>query len=266
MNIYKAEMFRYRKSFYSKIAFAGTILLAVLTAGFLYYTSHGVSKEFLQAMGLAEEAVQAMKENLYGIRYIATALSSAELLMILAGFPVVIHVCNDYHQGTLRYEQQNSKSRTGCYLARSLAAGSFGILLLWEYSVASGLIALFFFGGQITVQDIGKVLFILLLESVIVMAFVVVLYLLCELIRHQILAMAVLILLVLLFTPGIEMLFELFDCRYICKSIWIGSMTTALSDFVLDVPSALQLLAVSLLYMVLASLIGILVYKNRRIL
>lgn len=265
MNVYRAELFRYGKSFYSKIIFISVAMFAILAALFLNYVSHGVSSEFLQVMGLPENAVSLIKENLYGFRYMAIALSAAGVLMILAGFPVVIHVSSDYQQGTLRYEQMHSKTRQGCYMARSLAAGSFGILLLWEYGIVSLLMSVFFFKGAFTMKDAGHVVLIMMLQSVLVFAFMCFLYLICDLIRNQILSMAVLFLMILLFTPGLELLLDLLELNPISGSVWIVSMLTVLSDYHLDVSDAILLLFVSACYIFFSILFGSAKYKKRRI-
>lgn len=265
MNVYRAELFRYRKSFFSKIIFACVAVFAVLVALFLNYVSHGVSSEFLQIMGLPDNAVSLIKENLYGIRYVAISLSAADILMILIGFPVVIHVSSDYQQGTLRYEQVNSNTRTGCYIARSMAAGSFGIMLLWEYGLVSLIMSLLFFKWNISLTDAGQVLLIMLLQSVIVFAFMCFLYQVCDLIRNQILSMAVLFLMILLFTPGLEILLDLLEVNNISSTIWIGSMLTGLSDFHIDVVNVISLMVVSIFYIIISTFLGLSKYKKRRI-
>lgn len=265
MNIYSAEMFRYRKSFFSKIVFVGIIVFAILTTLFLNYVSHGVSSEFLQIMGLPQNAVDLIKDNLYGFRYVAISLSAAGILMIPAGFPVVIHVSSDYQHGTLRYEQLGSKTRMGCYVARSLAAASFGVILLWEYGIVSLLMSILFFHGDLRLTDAGQVLVIMLIQSVVVFAFMCFLYLICDLIRNQILSMAVLFLMILLFTPGLELLLELLELNNLSADLWIVSMLTVLSDYNIDAKNAVSLILVSVLYIIISILIGSAKYKKRRI-
>lgn len=265
MNIYSAEIYRYQKSFYSRLAFAITAVFAVLVALFLNYVSRGVSGEFLQIMGLPADAVSLIKENLFGFRYVAVALSATAILMIPAGFPVVIHISSDYQQGTIRYEMINSKSRTACYIARSFAAGSFGVVLLWEYGLASLLVSAVFFHGGFTVSDLGQVLLIMLLQSVVVFAFMNFLYLICDLIRNQILSMSVLFLMILLFTPGLELLLDLLEIRNLCGSVWIVSMLTVLSDFRISAGSAASLMLAGILYIVISILLGTAKFKKRRI-
>lgn len=265
MNIYSAEMFRYRKSFFSRLIFAGIAIFAIVVALFLNYVSQGVSSEFLQIMGLPENAVALMKENLYGFRYVAISLSAAGILMIPAGFPVVIHVSSDYQQGTLRYEQLGSKTRMGCYIARCMAAGSFGVLLLLEYSLVSLLVSALFFKGDFTTSDAISVLWILLLESVVVFAFMCFLYLVCDLIRNQILSMAVLFLMVLIFTPGLELLLDLLEMNSLSSHLWIVSMLTVLSDFHINMTDAVLLMLVSVVYIVISIFLGSAKYKKRRI-
>ena len=103
------------------------IPFAILVAAFLHYVSAGVSSDFLSAAGFSEQTITAIKGQMGGIAYIASAFSASELLVLLMMFPVILHISEDYEQNTIRCELQRSKSRAACYIARVLAAVTYEI-------------------------------------------------------------------------------------------------------------------------------------------
>ena len=145
MNVYRAEVFRYGKSFYGRMIMILVIPFAILVAAFLHYVSAGVSSDFLAAAGFSEQTITAIKGQMDGIAYIASAFSASELLVLLMMFPVILHISEDYEQNTIRCELQRSKSRAACYIARVLAAVTYAWGILLEYILISGIAAALFF-------------------------------------------------------------------------------------------------------------------------
>lgn len=145
MNVYRAEVFRYGKSFYGRMIIILVIPFAILVAAFLHYVSAGVSSDFLSAAGFSEQTITAIKGQMGGIAYIASAFSASELLVLLMMFPVILHISEDYEQNTIRCELQRSKSRAACYIARVLAAVTYAWGILLEYILISGIAAALFF-------------------------------------------------------------------------------------------------------------------------
>ena len=268
MNIYRAEVFRYSKSFYGRMIMILTVPFACLTAAFLYYISNGISSDFLAAAGFSEQTVTAIKGQMRGITYIASSFSASELLILLMIFPVILHISEDYEQNTLRCELQRSKSRTACYIARMLAAVTYAWGILLEYILISGGTAALFFRSshEMSVASrVGKTVLAIVLQFIVTGACVMFVFMLVSLIRHSVLSMTTVVLLVFLFTPGYRVLVDLFELPSGIKQIWIIELLSARSDLAFNGTDVLFMLVVSLLYALNSTEIGIHFFKAQKI-
>ncbi len=265
MNIYKAEVFRYGKSFYGRMIMILVIPFAFLVAGFLHYISTGVSSEFLAAAGFSEQTIAAVKGQMGGMAYIASAFSASELLILLIIFPVILHISEDYEQKALRYELQRSTGRTGCYIARMFAAVTYAWIILLEYIIISGIISALFFHNERNVFDIGRIMMAVVLQFMITAACVMFVFMLASLIRHSVLSMTTAILLVLLFTPGFRVLMDIFEQPSWSKNIWIVQLLSMTSDLTFNGTDTVLMLIGSLLYAVISTEIGIHFFKSQKL-
>ncbi len=264
MNIFNAEIFRYRKSFYSKIVYFFVIIFSVAVAAFLKYVSGGVNQSLLNTMGFSEESIQAINTNMSGVSYIASALSAADLLMLIIMFPIIIHITDDYEQGTIRYEQQRSSGRVKCYIARAFAAAKFSVSVLSEYMLLSGAISLIFFGNNTSEDDIIKLIMTFVSQCFVTAACTFFIFMMTTVIRHQVLSMAAGIILILLFTPGLDILTDFLGIADIGQ-IWIISMLTMASNFTIDMKMMLYMIFVSVAYGAASVIIGAFAYRRQKI-
>lgn len=265
MNIFKAELFRYRKSFYSRLIYILIIPFTIAVAAFLKYVSGGVNGAFLASMGFSEESVQAIANHMSGISYMASALSAADLLMLIVMLPIIIHITDDYDQGTIRYEQQRSRGRVKCYLARAFAAVVYSISALIEYLLLSGIISFVFFGNDISNGDVTKFFMTLIAQCFSVAAFTLFIYMITTAIRYQVISMAACIILVLVLTPGIELMTDIFELPLDMGYVWIVSMLNMTSNFTIDVSMLIYIIGVSLIYGIISLISGIYSYKKQKI-
>ena len=268
MNIYRAEVFRYSKSFYGRMIMILTVPFACLTAAFLYYISNGISSDFLAAAGFSEQTVTAIKGQMRGITYIASSFSASELLILLMIFPVILHISEYYEQNTLRCELQRSKSRTACYIARMLAAVTYAWGILLEYILISGGTAALFFRSShemSVASQVGKTVLAIVLQFIVTGACEMFVFMLVSLIRHSVLSMTTVVLLVFLFTPGYRVLVDLFELPSGIKQIWIIELLSATSDLAFNGTDVLFMLVVSLLYALISTEIGIHFFKAQKI-
>lgn len=276
MNIVRAELYRYRKSIYSRAAVMAVVILAIGVCLFLTYASHGISSALLSSLGFSDSAMSAISENARKITYVYSAMSAADVVMLVSGFSVVMHICSDYDMNTIRYEQQESNSRGGCYMAR-LAAACLYMTCIYVIYAALSLAFSFFLpahedakresmltSGMDTTRMPTAVIMILM-EIVIVWGFTAFMFMLCELIRNQIVAVAVFIILIILVTPGISVIFNLVDAGITGEDIWIVSMLTAYSDAVVTSGKAISLCMGGILYFVVSSILGVMIYRKRRL-
>lgn len=264
MNIFNAEIFRYRKSFYGRMVYILIIPFAAAVAMFLKYVSGGVSESLLTYIGFTEESVKALCENMSGVSYMASSLSAADLLMLVTMLPVIIHITDDYEQGTIRYEQQRSGGRTKCYIARAFAAAVFSVIVLAEYMLVSGIISLIFFGNNTSKEDISKLLITFVAQCFVTAACTLFIHMLVTAIRHQVVSMAAGIILILLFTPGLNMLTDFLGMDVVGE-IWIVSMLTMTSNFTADASMLLYMFIVSAVYGLVSILLGAYAYKKQKI-
>jgi len=88
---------------------------------------------------------------------------------------------------------------------------------------------------------------------------------LVSIIRHPILSMAAVLLLVLLATPGIELLTELFELPEYAGDIWIVSLLHFVSDFAFQAKDILFLVIVSISYGLISIFLGMYFYKKQKI-
>lgn len=265
MNIFRAELFRYRKSFYSRLIYLLIFPCAGIVAIVLKYASTGMSSDFLLTAGFSQEAVYAISSHMSGISYIVSSLSAAEYIMILAVFPIIIHITDDYDYKTIRYEQQRSAGRISCYLARCMAAVVYAWSVLLEYMAVSGVISFLFFGRDGKDGEWLRLLTAVAAELAAAAAFTLLIYMLVSIIRHPILSMAAVLLLVLLATPGIELLTELFELPEYAGDIWIVSLLHFVSDFAFQAKDILFLVTVSILYSLISVFLGMYFYKKQKI-
>lgn len=268
MNIYRAEVFRYSKSFYGRMIMILVVPFACLTAVFLYYISNGISSDFLAAAGFSEQTVAAIKGQMSGIAYIASSFSASELLILLMMFPVILHISEDYEQNTLRCELQRSKSRTACYIARMLAAVTYAWGILLEYILISGGIAALFFRSphEMSVAfRTGKTVLAIVLQFIVTGACVMFVFMLTSLIRHSVLSMTTIVLLVFLFTPGYRVLVDLFELPSGVKQIWIIELLSTTSDLAFNRTDVWIMLVVGLLYAVISTSLGVHFFKVQKL-
>ena len=268
MNIYRAEVFRYSKSFYGRMIMILVVPFACLTAAFLYYISNGISSDFLAAAGFSEQTVAAIKGQMSGIAYIASSFSASELLILLMMFPVILHISEDYEQNTLRCELQRSKSRTACYIARMLAAVTYAWGILLEYILISGGIAALFFRSphEMSVAfRTGKTVLAIVLQFIVTGVCVMFVFMLTSLIRHSVLSMTTIVLLVFLFTPGYRVLVDLFELPSGIKQIWIIELLSTTSDLAFNRTDVWIMLVVGLLYAVISTSLGVHFFKVQKL-
>jgi ABC-type transport system involved in multi-copper enzyme maturation permease subunit len=265
MNILKAEMFRYRKSTYSIMTYIVEAVFTVLVAAFLYYVCHGVSAELLAAVGLSEESIEAISTHMSGFSYMVSALSSADVLMLLATIPITIHISDDYMSGTVRTIQQKSSSRTACYITKMLAACLNTLIIYIEYIIISLIISLTLFGTHNNSDNLSQILLTLITEALIITAFTSFIYMLTTLIHHHVLSMTLNILLVFLLTPGLNLLAESLNFSTLTSNLWIISMLTSLSNMTITIHESIKIIIVSIIYIVISTFIGIRIYKKQRI-
>jgi hypothetical protein len=265
MNVYRAEVFRYGKSFYGRMIMILVIPFAILVAAFLHYVSAGVSSDFLAAAGFSE---QTIKGQMDGIAYIASAFSASELLVLLMMFPVILHISEDYEQNTIRCELQRSKSRAACYIARVLAAVTYAWGILLEYILISGIAAALFFRNVPEASEasrIGKTMLAIVLQFIMIGACAMFAFMLVSLIRHSVLSMTAAVLLVLLFTPGVRVLVDLFNLPAWFDNIWIVQLLGMTSDLTFNGTDAVAAIIISLLYAVISTGLGIHFFKAQKI-
>lgn len=265
MNVYRAEVFRYSKSFYGRMIMILVIPFAFLVAGFLHYISTGVNSDFLMAAGFSEQTIAAIKSQMGGMAYIASAFSASELLILFMIFPVVLHISEDYEQHTLRCELQRSKNRAACYIARMLAAVTYAWGILLEYILISGGIAVLFFENPEKASQMGKTMLAVVLQFLITGACVMFIFMLVSLIRHSVLSMTAVVLLVLLFTPGVRILADLFELPSGANQIWIIELLNATSDLAYSGTDAVFMLVTGLLYAVISTGIGVHFFKSQKL-
>lgn len=265
MNVYRAEVFRYGKSFYGRMIMILVVPFAFLVAAFLHYISAGVSSDFLAAAGFSEQTITAIKGQMGGMAYIASSFSASELLILLMIFPVVLHISEDYEQNTLRYELQRSTGRTGCYIARMLAAVTYAWIVLFEYILISGIISAFFFHNEGKASESGRIIPAIILQFMITGACVTFVFMVVSLIRHSVLSMTTAVLLVLLFTPGVRVLMDLFELPAWTENIWIVQLLSMTSDLSFNGADAVAALIISLLYAVISTGFGIHFFRSQKL-
>ena len=268
MNVYRAEVFRYGKSFYGRMIIILVIPFAILVAAFLHYVSAGVSSDFLSAAGFSEQTITAIKGQMGGIAYIASAFSASELLVLLMMFPVILHISEDYEQNTIRCELQRSKSRAACYIARVLAAVTYAWGILLESILISGIAAALFFRSVPEASEasrIGKTMLAIVLQFIMIGACAMFAFMLVSLIRHSVLSMTAAVLLVLLFTPGVRVLVDLFNLPAWSDNIWIVQLLGMTSDLTFNGTDALAAIIISLLYAVISTGLGIHFFKAQKL-
>ncbi len=276
MNVIRAEFFRYRKSIYSRIAIIVVILLAVSVCLILRYAGHGISETLLSSLGFSDSAIAAISRNTRKITYIYSAMSAVDVIMLVAGFSVVMHICSDYDMNTIRYEQQRSNSRIGCYMARLAAACLYMTLIFVVYAFLSLAFSLFLpahadikeagaFTSGMDITRISSAIFMILLEIMLVWGFTAFMFMICELLRNQTVAVAVFIILIIFVTPGISVICNILDIGIVGENIWIVSMLTAYSDAVITLDKAIMLCVGGGLYFVISSVLGSIIYGKRRL-
>lgn len=276
MNIVRAEFYRYRKSIYSRVAVMAVVILAIVVCLILNYAGHGISSALLSSLGFSDDAILAISENTRRITYVYSAMSAVDVVMLVSGFSVVMHICSDYDMNTIRYEQQGSNSRAGCYMARLTAACLYMTFIYVIYAALS--LAFSFFlpdnegikrEGMLTsgmdITRMSTAIIMILMEIVIVWGFTAFMFMLCELIRNQIVAVAAFIILIIFVTPGIAVLLNLWDVGVTGENIWIVSMLTAYSDAVITSDKMIYLCMGGAFYFVASAVLGIIIYSKRRI-
>lgn len=276
MNIVRAEFYRYRKSIYSRVAVMAVIMLAIVVCLILNYAGHGISSALLSSLGFSDSAVLAIRENARRITYVYSAMSAVDVVMLVSGFSVVMHICSDYDMNTIRYEQQGSRSRGGCYMARLTAACLYMTLIYVIYAALSLAFSFFLPDSDVVnresiltsgmdITQMHTAIIMILMEIVIVWGFTAFMFMLCDLIRNQIVAVAVFIIVIIFVTPGIAVLLNLMDVGITGENIWIVSMLTAYSDAVITPGKAISLCMGGSLYFVASSALGVIIYRKRRL-
>jgi ABC-type transport system involved in multi-copper enzyme maturation permease subunit len=194
-----------------------------------------------------------------------SALSSADILMLLVTIPVTIHISDDYMAGTIRTIQQKSSSRTACYISRMIAACVYSLIIYIEYIVISLIISLTLFGTHNNADNLSQILLTLITEAIIITAFTSFIHMLTTLLHHHVLSMTLNILLVFLLTPGLNLLTEIINIGNFTSSLWIISMLTSLSNMTITLHESIEIIIVSIIYIVISTFIGIRIYKKQKI-
>lgn len=264
MKIYRAENFRYRKSVYSKIMAVLTILLSAGVFFVLKYVSGNANPDLLDALGFDARSIDTLRSNMYGVRYVFASLSGVDILMMLTGIVIAIHVSSDYSQNTIRY-QQGRNNRYLVYLKRLFSACTFGISILAIYMIISLVIAIIFMWKNISLSEFITALMLLIEEIVLICGFISFIYMLFTIIKNQIISVVTVILLIALVSPGLMLMCEAIGADSICDNIFIVSMLSGATVFPQSVSQSLLHILVGFIYFIISFIIGSRIYRRQKL-
>lgn len=264
MRIYRAENFRYRKSAYSKVMVVLTILLSAGVYFVLKYVSGNANPDLLEALSFDEQSVETLRGNMYGVRYVFASLSGIDILMMLTGIVIALHVSSDYGKKTIRYEQMGTE-RHVVYLKRLLSACTFGICITLIYMFTSFAISLIFLREKITGEELGIALMLAAEELILVCGFTAFIYMIFTFIKNQIVSVVTIILLITLISPGLKFICESVGLDIICDRFFIATIMSNVSVFPQSVKDAASYMLTGLLYFVFSYLAGAAAYDRQKL-
>ena len=264
MKIYKAENFRYGRSFFSRIMLILDLALAVGVFVILKILNGSTNPDLFAALGFDAESIEVLKGNMYGIRYVFASLSGIDILMMLTGIVIALHISSDYSEHTIRYEQCGTDRRV-VYLKRLLSACTFSICITLIYILASAIIAAIAMRASIQGGELVTAGMLLLEEMVLVCGFTAFVFMIFTMIKNQIISVVAVIILMMLITPGIRLMCEAIGISGICENVFITSMLSGVTTFSALCSRSFLHILVGIIYFIISYIIGARVYGKQKI-
>lgn len=275
MNVIRAELYRYRKSIYGKAAMAIVIVIAIGVICLLNYANKSIDSSLLRYLGFDKSDITSINALAGRWTIIYPATSAVDIIMLITGICVVMHICSDYEQRTIRFEHQSISTRAGCYMSRVAAATIYMVAVYLIYLAISFSLSLFLTDNRelyknckpegLDASQIGTAILMIVSEMIIISGLASLILFLCEIITNQIIAIAAFFIMVIAVTPGINIISGFLSETFNAENVWIINMLTAYSDGVISFGKVILLTVIGLVYFAVFSFAGFSLYKRRKL-